>query len=131
MVGRSDQPAGERTVAAVAALEAVPSDPDPGWRRLGALPRGARIVFGRRGDIGCFRGPARRVGTNLAPCDAGRRYRAPGVWVINDLDNSLVRIPAWLQASSQNTPPENRESGPPPSPQQGNPPQDQKSQERK
>ena len=54
-----------------------------------------------------------------------------GVWAINHLDNSLVRIPAWLQASNQNAPPENRESSPPPSPQQGNPPQDQKSQDRK
>jgi hypothetical protein len=53
-----------------------------------------------------------------------------GVWVINHLDNSLVRIPAWLQASNQNTPPENRENLPP-SPQQGNPPQDQKAQDQK
>ena len=48
-----------------------------------------------------------------------------GVWVINHLDNSLVRIPTWLQASNQNSPPENRESSAP-APQQGNPSQDQK-----
>ena len=48
-----------------------------------------------------------------------------GVWLINHLDNSLVRMPTWLQASEQNSPPENRQSSPP-SPQQGSPPQDQK-----
>jgi hypothetical protein len=54
-----------------------------------------------------------------------------GVWLINHLDNSLVRMPTWLQASEQtNSPektslPENRQSGPP-SPQQSNSPQDQK-----
>ena len=54
-----------------------------------------------------------------------------GVWLINHLDNSLVRMPTWLQASEQtNSPektslPENRQSGPP-SPQQSNSSQDQK-----
>ncbi len=48
-----------------------------------------------------------------------------GAWLINHLDNSLVRMPTWLQASEQNSPPENRQSSPP-SPQQGSPPQDQK-----
>jgi hypothetical protein len=48
-----------------------------------------------------------------------------GVWVINHLDNSLVRMPTWLQASDQTSLPENRQSTPP-SGQQGNPPQDQK-----
>src|SRR5579872_3806753 len=44
LVCRSDHQAGERTMAAVAALEAVPSDPDLGGRHLGALPRGARTI---------------------------------------------------------------------------------------
>jgi hypothetical protein len=54
-----------------------------------------------------------------------------GVWLINHLDNSLVRMPTWLQASEQTNsaektgPPENRQSSPP-SLQQSNPPQDQK-----
>ena len=54
-----------------------------------------------------------------------------GVWVINHLDNSLVRMPTWLQASEQtNSPekaslPENRQTSSP-SPQQSNPPQGQK-----
>ena len=54
-----------------------------------------------------------------------------GVWLINHLDNSLVRMPTWLQASEQtNSPektslPENRQSSPP-SPQQSNSSQDQK-----
>src|SRR5260370_22040590 len=49
-----------------------------------------------------------------------------GVWLINHLDNSLVRMPAWLQASEQtNSPekaslPENRQTSSP-SPQQSNP----------
>src|SRR5438445_12762890 len=47
-----------------------------------------------------------------------------GAWLVNHLDNSLVRMPTWLQASEQ-SPPENRLSSPP-SPQQGSPPQDQK-----
>lgn len=48
-----------------------------------------------------------------------------GVWLINHLDNSLVRMPTWLQASEQNSSPENRQ-GSPPSGQQSSPPQDQK-----
>jgi hypothetical protein len=47
-----------------------------------------------------------------------------GVWVINHLDNSLVRMPTWLQASDQTSSPENRPSSAP-SGQQTNP-QDQK-----
>ena len=53
------------------------------------------------------------------------------VWLINHLDNSLVRMPSWLQASEQthspekSSLPENRQSSPPPG-QQSNPPQDQK-----
>ena len=31
-----------------------------------------------------------------------------GVWVINHLDNSLVHMPTWLQASDQTAPPENK-----------------------
>src|SRR6201996_5864529 len=54
-----------------------------------------------------------------------------GIWLINHLDNSLVHIPTWMQASDQtNSPektslPENRQSSPP-SPQQSNSSQDQK-----
>jgi hypothetical protein len=49
-----------------------------------------------------------------------------GAWLINHLDNSLVRMPSWLQASDQGGPPDNRQSRPPPSVQQNNPSQDQK-----
>jgi hypothetical protein len=48
-----------------------------------------------------------------------------GVWVINHLDNSLVRMPTWLQASEQNNSSENRQSTPS-SGQQNSPSQDQK-----
>jgi hypothetical protein len=48
-----------------------------------------------------------------------------GVWVINHLDNSLVRMPTRLQAGDQTSLPENRQSSPP-SGQQSNSPQDQK-----
>src|SRR5439155_26077279 len=48
-----------------------------------------------------------------------------GAWLVNHLDNSLVRMPAWLQASEQSNSPENRQSSPPPG-QQSSPPQDQK-----
>jgi hypothetical protein len=37
-----------------------------------------------------------------------------GVWIINHLDNSLVRMPSWLQASDQASPPEHREASPSP-----------------
>jgi hypothetical protein len=54
-----------------------------------------------------------------------------GAWLINHLDNSLVRMPTWLQASEQSSPPDNRQSRPaqqssPPQDQKSNPPQDQK-----
>jgi hypothetical protein len=53
-----------------------------------------------------------------------------GVWVINHLDNSLVRMPTWLQASEQkaseqNNSSENRQTSPS-SGQQNSPSQDQK-----
>jgi hypothetical protein len=54
-----------------------------------------------------------------------------GVWLINHLDNSLVRMPTWLQASEQSnspekrTSPESHPSGPPPG-QQSSSPEDQK-----
>jgi hypothetical protein len=35
-----------------------------------------------------------------------------GVWLINHLDNSLVHIPNWMQASDQTAPPEHREATP-------------------
>jgi hypothetical protein len=35
-----------------------------------------------------------------------------GIWLINHLDNSLVRMPTWLQASEQTAPPERRETSP-------------------
>jgi hypothetical protein len=35
-----------------------------------------------------------------------------GIWLINHLDNSLVRMPTWLQASDQTAPPERREASP-------------------
>jgi hypothetical protein len=47
-----------------------------------------------------------------------------GVWLINHLDNSLVRMPAWLQASDQNAPPQAHPAGSPPS-QPNSPPQNQ------
>src|SRR6267154_305842 len=33
-----------------------------------------------------------------------------GVWVINHLDNSLMRMPTWLQASEQSSSPEKKAS---------------------
>src|ERR1700746_3812150 len=48
-----------------------------------------------------------------------------GVWIINHLDNSSVRMPTWLQASDQTGSPENHPITPP-SGQQSNPPQEQK-----
>src|ERR1700704_7099677 len=40
-----------------------------------------------------------------------------GVWLVNHLDNSSVRMPTWLQASEQTSSPENRPSSPPSGPQ--------------
>jgi hypothetical protein len=53
-----------------------------------------------------------------------------GVWVVNHLDNSLVRMPTWLQASEQSGSAENRQGSPPPS-QQTSPPQDHAPQDQK
>ena len=36
-----------------------------------------------------------------------------GVWIINHLDNSLVRMPSWLQASDQTGASDGRQSNPP------------------
>ncbi len=55
-----------------------------------------------------------------------------GAWLINHLDNSVLQMPTWLQASEQTSSPEksnspeNRQSKPQPSGQQNSPPQDQK-----
>src|SRR5579872_929754 len=48
-----------------------------------------------------------------------------GGWVINHLDNSLVRMPTWLQASDQTSASDNRAGNPAPA-QAGNPSQEQK-----
>ena len=48
-----------------------------------------------------------------------------GVWIINHLDNSLVRMPSWLQASDQTTSPDSHQ-GTWPSDAQHNPSQDRK-----
>jgi hypothetical protein len=45
-----------------------------------------------------------------------------GAWLINHLDNSLVRMPTWLQASDQTSTPDNHQSGPPPGQQTSAPP---------
>src|SRR5215471_1373888 len=37
-----------------------------------------------------------------------------GVWLINHLDNSPLRIPSWMQASQQDSAPQNHPSGAPP-----------------
>jgi hypothetical protein len=34
-----------------------------------------------------------------------------GVWLINHLDNSSLRIPSWMQASQQNSSPQNHQGG--------------------
>jgi hypothetical protein len=54
-----------------------------------------------------------------------------GAWLVNHLDNSVLQMPTWLQASEQTSPPDNHQSKPPPSTpqtpaQQTSPPQDQK-----
>jgi hypothetical protein len=36
-----------------------------------------------------------------------------GAWLINHLDNSPLRMPTWLQASDQSSPPDNKQSNPP------------------
>jgi hypothetical protein len=46
-----------------------------------------------------------------------------GVWLVNHLDNSSLRVPSWMQASEQNSPPQNQNSMPQKSP--SNPPQGQ------
>jgi hypothetical protein len=35
-----------------------------------------------------------------------------GVWLINHLDNSFVRMPTWMQANQQDTPPPQKDSAP-------------------
>jgi hypothetical protein len=57
-----------------------------------------------------------------------------GVWIVNHLDNSwVVRMPTWLQASQQSSPPQTSppqstpaQASPAPSGQQSSPAQDQK-----
>jgi hypothetical protein len=36
-----------------------------------------------------------------------------GVWLVNHLDNSSLRIPTWMQASEQNSPPQNQNNSSP------------------
>jgi hypothetical protein len=35
-----------------------------------------------------------------------------GVWLVNHLDNSSLRMPAWMQASEQNSAPQNQNNSP-------------------
>jgi hypothetical protein len=36
-----------------------------------------------------------------------------GVWLVNHLDNSSLRMPSWMQASDQTSSPPDRQAGPP------------------
>src|SRR6266581_3401266 len=36
-----------------------------------------------------------------------------GVWLVNHLDNSSLRMPSWMQASEQNSPPQNQNNSSP------------------
>ena len=36
-----------------------------------------------------------------------------GVWLVNHLDNSSLRMPSWMQASEQNSPPQNKNDSSP------------------
>ena len=47
-----------------------------------------------------------------------------GVWLVNHLDNSSLRIPSWMQASVQPSSPPDHQGGPPQPDHQGSPPQD-------
>jgi hypothetical protein len=35
-----------------------------------------------------------------------------GVWLVNHIDNSSMRVPTWMQTSEQNSPPQNQNSAP-------------------
>jgi hypothetical protein len=35
-----------------------------------------------------------------------------GVWLVNHLDNAPLRMPGWMQATEQNSPPQNQNSSP-------------------
>ncbi len=50
-----------------------------------------------------------------------------GVWLVNHLDNSSLRMPSWLQASEQNSPPPNQNTSPPNQNSQTGSPQNQNS----
>src|SRR6266700_6206418 len=50
-----------------------------------------------------------------------------GVWLVNHLDNSALRMPTWLQASEQNSPPPNQNTSPPNQNSQTGSPQNQTS----
>jgi hypothetical protein len=47
-----------------------------------------------------------------------------GVWLVNHLDNSSLRMPSWMQASVQPNSPPDHQGGPSQPDHQGGPPQD-------
>jgi hypothetical protein len=76
LVGRPDQQACCGALAAMAAVEAGPSGPDPGRSDLGTLPSGPRALGGRRGDLERICTSAWRACPDPAACLVGRHHRA-------------------------------------------------------
>ena len=123
------------SVDQISRLASVPWQQWPLWKQfsrhrprcghVGALPSWPRTVSGRAAILAAFADLLGVLVRTLPHVMLAGVIALGGVWVINHLDNSLVRMPTWLQASDQTSSTQSCQSNPPSS-QPSNPPQDQK-----
>ena len=119
-----------RALAAVAALERISSVADSGGVVWALYRVGRELLFAGAAILAAFADLLGVLVRTLPHVMLAGVIALGGVWLINHLDNSLVRMPTWLQASEQTNSPEktsHRESPEQPAfAPASNPPQDQK-----
>lgn len=114
LVRRPDYQADGRALAGVAAVETGYAGPDLRRRALGALQSRSLLEAGAS-LLTAFAHLLGVLVQTLPHVFAAGVIALGGVWLVNHLDNSSLRMPSWMQASEQ--------SGSPPG-HQGSPPQD-------
>jgi hypothetical protein len=115
------------SVDQVSKLMAVPWQDWPLWKQLllvvililvlGALYRvGRELLEAGAAILAAFAGLLSVLVQTLPNVFIAGVIALGGVWLINHLDNSFVRLPTWMQASEQASPPQNQNDVPHTSP---------------
>ena len=90
--------------------EATPSGHRAGERGLGAVRVGRELFYAGAAILAAFAELLGVLVRTLPHVMLAGIIALGGVWVINHLDNSLVRMPSWLQASDQTSTSDRRDA---------------------